>query len=420
MLINKQLISSINKYKDILENNKIAIAVSGGIDSLSLLLIGNEWAKSHNTKIIGLTIDHKLRKESTDEALYVNNLCQNLNIEHYIIAWDEEKPETNIEFNAREARYNLMANFCKKNNINYILIAHHLQDQAETFFIRLFRGSSIDGLSAMKDITNIYDINIIRPFLNINKEVLKEFLLENNIKWIEDPSNSDEKYLRNKIRNFLNSFENKKEIVERINFAIDEINKSKIFIDKEVQKVECKTIQFSSFGSCTIDINKLLKQDDDIILKILAKISMKISGNIYKPRLKKLKNLLQNLKTKNNIKYTFYGCIFETYNDNLLMAYREYNSILEDKKLKYDQEIVWDNRFKIILKKNIESLIITHIKNGEFNKILEETKKINFSKYKEMKEIKGIEKHILYTLPAVKYDNKYLLDFKDIEIKNIL
>ncbi len=251
----KQLILSIDKYKNILQNKKIVVAVSGGIDSLSLLLITNEWAKSNNSTVIGLTINHKLREEAGAEALYINNLCKKLGIEHYILTWEGEKPTTNIEAIARENRYRLIKEFCDKNNIEYVLIAHHLQDQAETFFIRLFRGSGIDGLSSMEDITNLFGINIVRPFLNVKKEDLKEYLETKNIKWVEDSSNFDEKYLRNKIRNFLNSFENKEEILKRINLAVEKINVTKKIINDEIVKIENKTIVFSSVGSCSMNKN---------------------------------------------------------------------------------------------------------------------------------------------------------------------
>jgi tRNA(Ile)-lysidine synthase len=413
-MLKENLILHIEQYRNFLENSRFAVAVSGGIDSLSLLLVANEWAKNNNSQAIGITVDHQLRAESRDESVYVNELCSGFGIEHHILTWNGEKPTKNVELIARENRYRLICDFCKQNNISYVLVAHHLQDQAETFFIRLFRGSGLDGLSSMKNITNLYDINILRPFLSAKKEVLREYLIENNIRWIEDPSNNDEKYFRNKVRNFLNSFDNRENILRRIDFAVSEIGKAKQFIDDEILKIENKIMKFNSFGTCTIDKKKLLSQNENIILKLLAKISMKISGNIYKPRLEKLKRLLKTIMEKEDIKYTFYGCIFEKYNDNLLMVYREYNSIGDDQKLVYGKEVIWDNRFRVILEKDVDNLVITHVKEGEFNIILNDIKKTNFSKYKEMVEIKGIEKRIFYTIPIVSDGKKYLFDCKHV------
>ena len=100
-------------------------------------------------------------------------------------------------------------------------------------------------------------------------------------------------------------------------------------------------------------LNNLFAINQDLSLKILAKIVMKISGNIYKPRLIKLTRLYSELKNalinETKVKYTFYGCVFETYDNDRIAVYREYNAICEDIKLEYNKEVIWDNRFKIKL-----------------------------------------------------------------------
>ena len=415
-MVENLLYSCIDKYKDIIKNKNISVAVSGGIDSMALMLILDLWCKNNNTNLTAITVDHKLREESTNEAIYVNSLCKEKNIKHVILTWEGEKPDHNIELIARENRYKLISNYCKNNKIDYVFIAHHLQDQAETFLIRLFRGSGIDGLSSMKKIAENYNLKIIRPFLNVKKEDLRQYLLENKIEWVEDESNNDEKYLRNKIRLFLNSFENKDDIIKRIDFAVNQINDYKVFIDNYIKKVERKIVSFNSFGTCILHKHFLLQEDENIILKILAQISMIVSGNKYKPRLEKLRRLLDTIQNEDKIKYTFYGCIFESYNNDIIV-YREYNSIKEDVGLIYNQEVIWDNRFKITLTKNIDGLKIGCVKMGDFNKILFSVIENNYKKYREMKNITGIEKNIFYTLPTVKdNDNNYIFDFEDLKI----
>ena len=418
-MVENLLYSCIDKYKDIIKNKNISVAVSGGIDSMALMLILDLWCKNNNTNLTAITVDHKLREESTNEAIYVNSLCKEKNIKHVILTWEGEKPDHNIELIARENRYKLISNYCKNNKIDYVFIAHHLQDQAETFLIRLFRGSGIDGLSSMKKIAENYNLKIIRPFLNIEKEDLKQYLLENKIEWVEDESNNEEKYLRNKIRLFLNSFENRDDIIKRIDFAVNQINDCKVFIDSYIKKIERKIVSFNSFGTCILNKHFLLQEDENIILKILAQISMAVSGNKYKPRLEKLRRLLDTIQNEDKIKYTFYGCVFESYNNDI-MVYREYNSIKEDVDLIYNQEVIWDNRFKIILTKNISGLKVGCIKMGDFNKILFSVRDSNYKKYKEMKNITGIEKNIFYTLPTVKDENNnYIFDFEDLKIEFI-
>lgn len=423
IVVNDKSLLDCFEHFNKLKKTKIAVGVSGGIDSLSLVLLLNIWAKKYNSEIFAITVDHKLREESTEEAEYVHKICEQNGINHTILTWNEEKPLSNIEAVAREKRYNLISEYCKDNNIKYLCVAHHLEDQAETFFIRLFRGSGIDGLSSMAEETNLFGLNIIRPFLHIHKSQLKQFLLDNKIEWVEDSSNSDDKYLRNKIRNFLNSFENKEEITTRIGFAVNEITKCKNFIEKQIQEVEDDILDFSSFGMCLINTNNLLSIDEDLSLRLLAKTVMKISGNIYKPRLVKLTRLYNEIKesflNENNLKYTFYGCIFEKYDTEKIVVYREYNSIGEDIKLEYNKEVIWDNRFKIKLIKPMENMTITHVKEGEFNKVLESIRLFDFSKYKELKLIKGIEKNVFYTLPIAKHNDKYLFDYFYVKMEKI-
>jgi tRNA(Ile)-lysidine synthase len=420
----KKIFLSLDDYTDIFDNKRILLAVSGGSDSMALLIGFNEWVKhkKHNIYFEAVTIDHGLRSSSTDEVFYVNEMCKKLDIKCVISRWEGGKPTSNIELLAREKRYSLIGEQYNNGKFDYLLTAHHMNDQAETFFIRLFRGSGIDGLASMDKITKLYDMNIVRPFLNLLKDDLRNYLIEQNIKWVEDESNNDEKYLRNKIRYFLNSFDNRNEIVERVNFAVEEINKAKCFIATEFEKYSNKLLDFNSFGTCLISYEKLKKINDDMRYRLMAHVAMRVSGNVYKPRFQKLKRLCDsiiNLSENDIFRTTFYGCIFEKYGASHIMVYREYNSIGDDVKLVFSKEVLWDNRFRVKLQENREDLYLTHLKEGEFTTLLRETRKNDPLKYKKLREVVGIQKDIFYTLPIVRGENGYMLDFENINIKYI-
>jgi len=404
----EKIVSQLNNH-NLEKEKKIAVAVSGGIDSLSLVLIANKWAKKHKIKIVGITVDHCLRKESANEAKYVAKLLKSKKIEHHILKLENKVPKKNIEAILREKRYQVLTEFCKEKKIKVLLVAHHLQDQAETFFIRLFRGSGIDGLASMKSYRKLNGIKIVRPFLNLNKEILRQYLLENKIEWVEDPSNKDEKYLRNKIRNFLNSFEDKKNILQRIDSAIKEIAKAKEIIQQKIERLDKEILEFNKKGFYKINLTKFSNLDDDLGLRILANALMKVSGNPYKPRLEKLKRLYQKI-LKGFKKETFYGCIIQKIDNDSFCVYREYSAIGEDEKVIANKEIIWDNRFKITADKTVKNLKISHIKKGEFNKLLKNLKEKNYKKYKELKNLKGIEKEIFYTLPVLRKNGEIVLD----------
>jgi tRNA(Ile)-lysidine synthase len=393
------------------KERKIAVAVSGGIDSLALTLIAKDWATKRNIQIIGITVDHRLRKKSTEEAIYVSNLLKSKNIEHHILTLQENIPQKNIEAILRERRYKILTEFCKKKNIRVLLVGHHLQDQAETFFLRLFRGSGIDGLASMQNRSEINEITILRPFLNLDKENLRQYLVENKIQWVEDESNTDEKYLRNKIRNFLNTFEDKKIILKRINSAIEEIAKAKTIIDKEVAAANTNIFSFNPKGFYKINKPEFLNLEEDLGLRILANVLMKVSGNPYKPRLIKLKRIYQKI-LKGLKKETFYGCVLQKVDNNNFCVYREYSAIDADIDIIPGKEILWDNRFKITPDKTAKDFKVSHLKKGEFNQLLKEVKKQDYKKYKELKNLKGLEKQVFYTLPLLRKNGKIRLNIK--------
>lgn len=367
------------KYFDSIEGlcceKRIAVAVSGGIDSLSLVLLANEWAEKHNIKIVGLTVDHGLRPSSLKEAEYVNGLLGQYRIEHHILKWEGEKPTSNIENSAREARYNLIMNFCRNNGIKSLLLGHHLQDQAENFLIRLFRGSGIAGLSSMQMVSERNGIKLIRPFLNVKKDDLKNYLIKNSIDWVEDESNSDEKYLRNKIRNFLNSFDDRDNIVRRINSAVSMFQLSENIIEEKVDSLE-NVIYFynAEYRYYTVKLWKLLALDREIQYRIILKISKKVSGNVLNPRFSKLERVLDTLE--NLKRYTFYGCIFEKINVDEFVCYREYNSIADR---------------------------TNYLKKGELNQYLKYLKDNDYQRYKKIKDFRGYKREILYTIPINDY-----------------
>ena len=126
------------------EHRSVAVAVSGGADSMALSLLVARWGKA-----VYLSFDHGLREGSAEELASVAKWLRAKGLKHVILSWSGEKPTTGIQQAARQARYLAMEQWCKENAIEYLLLAHHQEDQAETFLMRLARGSGVDGLCAM-------------------------------------------------------------------------------------------------------------------------------------------------------------------------------------------------------------------------------------------------------------------------------
>lgn len=178
--------------------HKCIIGLSGGADSLCLTLLMNEYAKLTKNEIFTCIVDHRLRPESSTEVFPIFNILKEKGINYKVLIWEHEKITGSIENKARIARYNLLYDYCKKINSKFLMTAHHALDQWETFFMRLSKGSSLKGLSAIKSISNFRDIKLIRPMLNFSPEDIKETLIERFgiANYVNDPSNESLEFER--------------------------------------------------------------------------------------------------------------------------------------------------------------------------------------------------------------------------------
>lgn len=192
-------------------NENFAIALSGGVDSVVLMDLFAKKFEKNNEKITAITIDHKLRSRSSEEAKKVGEICKKYGIKHITLEWNHEIIDSNVQDKARKARYKMISEYCKLNNIQNVFTAHHLDDRVENFFIKLSRGSGLVGL-VDKKISDIFGIKIIRPLYNVLKIEIIEYAKNNKLTWLEDESNSCDKYLRNDIRLALDDFLNRRHI----------------------------------------------------------------------------------------------------------------------------------------------------------------------------------------------------------------
>ena len=173
-LNNKKILKAFKEFSNFVKvKENIAIAVSGGPDSLALAFLAKCFALKNKTKVICFVVDHKLRKESTLEAKSVKNILKKIDIKCTILSWNGKKPLKNIQSLARDKRYFLLANECKKNNINNLLLGHHLDDLFENFLIRVVRGSGLNGLISFDKKTKYknQNLNILRPLLDLEKKI---------------------------------------------------------------------------------------------------------------------------------------------------------------------------------------------------------------------------------------------------------
>ena len=284
-------LNSILKEKPL----KLAVAVSGGADSMALTLLLHNWAMLNKVDMVALTVDHNLRKESAKEALKVNKWLLKYGIKHNILTYTGVVPKSNIEAIARKYRYDLLFNYLKENNIKYLMIAHNQDEQKETFFLNLSRGSGIYGLCAMPNISERNGIFLVRPLLNFTKADLKNYLKSIHQKWVEDPSNKDTKYKRVRIRN-LNKLTQKLELTnERLINTMKNLERVKEALDFFEDKCYAESV-ISYDEKVKIDRQKLLSYPEEIALKTLSNIIKNFSGAEYPPRFESIELLFGKIK----------------------------------------------------------------------------------------------------------------------------
>ena len=292
-----------------LKSKKFLVAVSGGPDSLALA----SMCKALHTDIkeknfYYIHIDHGIRKNSSKEANIVKKILKKQKISLKILK-NKFSILKNIQHNAREIRYSLITKECKKKKCNFVLTAHHQDDQIETFFIRLSRGSGVQGLSSMSSLTNIdKKIKLFRPFLNYNKKDLVSISKKIFGKYIKDPSNQDNKYLRSNIRKLLpllSKYGIKKDQIIR---SINNLKSSNKTIDHYF-KLTFKKIVKKKTNKFQINKKDLFSLNDELQLKILGFLIKSLSKSYYPPRSKKVFTALRFLNLPKEIKYQLGGCI---------------------------------------------------------------------------------------------------------------
>lgn len=272
----------------------IAVGVSGGADSLALSLMLKEECDIYGIKLIALTVNHKLRPSADKEAAYVAEVMKKHKVEHHILIWEGEKPLTGVEEAARLARYDLLEKWCRANSIKYLATAHHLRDQAETFLMRLERGSGLEGLCSMREFSNYKSIKILRPLLHTPPEFMENYLRVKNINWIHDESNDNADFLRVKMRKFLPELIQKTGIdLKKFDEAITNLQSSESYIEEQVQN-EIKAKINSDFGSVfSLKYSEFLAWHKELKFRILAQLLKKS----YIPRADSVLELIKSLQS---------------------------------------------------------------------------------------------------------------------------
>lgn len=351
----------INSNKLILENDVVACALSGGVDSIFMTYVLNKISYEMNFKIIGIHVNHMLRgEEAYEDELFVEKFCKHNNIEFKIYRVDvkeySKKNKISIEMAGREVRYKIFEDLKKENIITKCALAHHADDDVETILMRIFKGTGIKGIEGIKEIReNFY----IRPilFLRRNSEIEK-FLNINNIKFVVDKTNFSQNYLRNKLRlsiipsinesfcmDITKNILNLKELSKYDNEFFDEVVKDYIKKYVEISR------EYMYIDKKCFNIHRA------VLFRLIREAIFLFDGDINDISLKHIK----------------YICDFVNKNDGKVIQIRKKLFCLnEGNYLKFLKNVDFEDDYKYFYEKLIDENEILNFKNRKINKVVKE------------------------------------------------
>ncbi|WP_394351108.1 tRNA lysidine(34) synthetase TilS [Chryseobacterium fistulae] len=278
MLKKSSFKNQLEKLIQIPPNHTYLLAVSGGADSMTLAFLFQHF----RLKFEIAHINYKLRgKDSDSDQDVVQNFCEKNHIKFHLYEVSEEdnKPQNSIQVWARELRYTFFKHVQEKENLEFLVTAHHLNDQLETFIINLSKAAGLSGLSGIPS----NDHNILRPLLSFTKDEIYQFAKEHHIEYREDLSNKKNDYLRNKIRNEIvpKLVETNEHFLENFKKSSSYLNQTKEFVQKQIVEIEKQLTTFNE-DHIILSKNKLIQESDFVKFEILRKYGFTHEKEIVK------------------------------------------------------------------------------------------------------------------------------------------
>ncbi len=337
---------------------EIAIAVSGGGDSLALILLADDWAKSTGGKVWALTVDHGLREGARGEAEQVGRWLKAKGIAHSILSWEGEKPKTGIQEAARDARYRLMEGWCERKGILHLLLAHQREDQAETLLMRLQKGSGVTGLAGMSAVLEKPFCRLLRPLLAVPGDRLRATLNDRGQPWIEDPSNTNPRFARVRLRNAQSSLTKAGFTPQNLAEAATDMAKVRVAVEDSVALLLARSCLIHPAGFAELDSKFLLVAPEELRSRALRRVLRTIGGGKYEPHREKVSAILSEIvDTEICFKgRSLAGCRLSWAGGKLLICH-EARGDGDVQMLENNEEIIWDRRFHISLSGDFTSPI---------------------------------------------------------------
>lgn len=336
----KYLVDAILSFAK--EQDFVAFACSGGVDSMFLTVFGSEILRKKGIKTVALIVDHRLRENSTIQAIQTQKNLRKYGVESVILTWEHETITTAIEERARHARYELITIYCNDHNIKTVFLAHHVDDKLETFVMNAMRGSGLDGLTSMQECVFMRGVEFVRPMIfYMEKSDIFAYMQRNKIPWVEDESNQDIKFTRNGIRQMLGLTKEQK---SGMLVAIKNLESIQAEYNLQVEKF-FRSVVVENF---TVTLPKeAYSLSKEVFFRVVKRVISCVYPLVFREiRQQSVERLYKWLKSTDIQKMTFGNCVFEK-TLNCVKVYPEYQKLqisFEEAKVKKN----WNNMMEIM------------------------------------------------------------------------
>ena len=313
---------------------------------MALMVLAAEWCHSQGVRCSVITIDHDLRAGSSDEATFVARQAEKLGVSHRTGRWNERVDGGNLQKKARLARYRLIDEM--RDGADVVLMAHTLEDQAETVLMRLRRPAGVDGLAGIPQKRRVFseqgDFWLLRPLLKSSGVKLRAFLNDQAVDWVEDPSNSDRKYERVRMRQHLPELARQGITAQDLSNIAAKMAKSKMQFDAQVHQV-AEMLAEEYRGDLRLRLSAFCGLPSLLQKRLFSKALCWVSANPYQPRQAARDQALDLLLLGKA--QTLHGCMMFLWKNSLYIT-REAQAIAP-KPVALRPKTLWDKRWRLTM-----------------------------------------------------------------------
>ena len=356
MTLEKTLADALNRARARGPVLGLGVAVSGGSDSMALLNMAHGWSAAQGVALGAATVDHGLRPEAEAEARRVADTCDRLGVPHDILRWSPDVTG-NLQHAARHARYDLLAGWSKAQALDAVALGHTADDQAETFLMRLARGSGVDGLSQMRDDWVDRGVRWLRPILSAERDALRGWLQDRGHGWVDDPSNDDPRFDRVRVRQAMQDLAKLGLDRSRLVETARHMREARSALSYFAHETAVRIARVEG-GAVLFDAVAFRQLPAETRHRLLAHALMFVSSTVYRPRFDALCALETDVLS--GTARTLQGCLVTLHKD-VIEVVREYEAVHNQRA---ESDALWDGRWRLESAQPIENAWIAALGQG--------------------------------------------------------